>query len=458
MYIPRHGSHSGSGRGRGYRGRFNRPSGKISWRKKPEVAEPPAPRLGSVLATVEISDLVEGLREEDSKITDCRDLASYNWLNRKEPTILIPGKPPAWTPQPDRVKLREDDGEYFRDQNAARYPSHPLQPAVEAILKQNPDFLTTDVDIVGCGSTLGNLLRFARGTDRKFRMVLEAIGSTVFFVRRENSPTQTISGVFGYGHTFPEANTTWEAEVKGSESHQRIIQYSFGGMKCLVRFEADGYHRDLVSQTSGPEDISADRSVDQLLSVLNGSTVSSHQPTEKNLTIESTGSYVPREAIFDLKTRTVWKKDKNIIGEELPRLWISQIPNLVLAFHRSGVFEDIEKIDAREHIASWEKQQKHDLSKFAALLRLLVAFARGQPERFEVFYDGESGVLELREACDDVNKTLPEEVDDIWLLGAYDGFDRAVVKEDAKEDADDWSDSDKDFTACSEECGYCGHC
>lgn len=107
-------------------------------------------------------------------------------------------------------------------------------------MKQNPNFDPKDVDIVTCGSSLGNLLRFVRKIDREFRVIVENIGSTVFITRRENSPTQTIPDVHGYGHTFPEAYTTWPGDVKGSESHQRIIQYSFGGMKCLVRFEADG--------------------------------------------------------------------------------------------------------------------------------------------------------------------------------------------------------------------------
>lgn len=45
----------------------------------------------------------------------------------------------------------------------------------------------------------------------------------------------------GYGHTFPEANTTWEADVKGSASHQRLIRYNVAGLDMVVRFEADGY-------------------------------------------------------------------------------------------------------------------------------------------------------------------------------------------------------------------------
>ena len=63
-----------------------------------------------------------------------------------------------------------------------------------------------DVDIIGCGNTLNNLFRFARGDAASFRMLVEVIGNTVFFIRRENSPTEVYTGIRGYGHTFPEAN------------------------------------------------------------------------------------------------------------------------------------------------------------------------------------------------------------------------------------------------------------
>ncbi|CEJ83961.1 hypothetical protein VHEMI03325 [[Torrubiella] hemipterigena] len=35
---------------------------------------------------------------ENARIVDCRHVASFNWLNKKTPTIVIPGMPRAWTP------------------------------------------------------------------------------------------------------------------------------------------------------------------------------------------------------------------------------------------------------------------------------------------------------------------------------------------------------------------------
>jgi len=55
--------------------------------------------------------------------------------------------------------LDEDSGEYFRDPNAARDPHFPVEPAIRAVFASHPDFKVAAIDIVGCGSTIGNLLR-----------------------------------------------------------------------------------------------------------------------------------------------------------------------------------------------------------------------------------------------------------------------------------------------------------
>jgi hypothetical protein len=59
-----------------------------------------------------------------------------------------------------------------------------MAPVVHAILGTNPRFSPANVDLFACGSTLGNLLRFARGMDKAFRFNVEVIGNTVFFIRK----------------------------------------------------------------------------------------------------------------------------------------------------------------------------------------------------------------------------------------------------------------------------------
>lgn len=345
-----------------------------------------------------------------------------------------------------------------------------MQPAVEAILKQNPDYPTHSVDIVACGSTLGNLLRFVRKIDREFRMLVEVVGSTVFFVRRENSPTQVISNVYGFGHTFPEACTTWPASAERSESSQRLIQYSFGGMKCVVRFEADGYLPDFVSERAKQPQKQHSNKVQKveadgdLFSALDNVILGTLPAQGTSLTVRDAGDHIPHAALFDLKTRSIRKRGHDVLGEELPRLWVSQIPRFVLAFHSRGEFDlnDMEIRDVRDEIAQWEKKNKDDLRQLIVLLKVLVAYARTQPNgRFELVHEEGGRALELREVCDDVSRALPHTLSDRWAKEDLDSTEDDFLGSDITDGVEDlrWeSESDKDYTACDADCGYCGHC
>ncbi|KAL4748551.1 hypothetical protein BDW72DRAFT_214732 [Aspergillus terricola var. indicus] len=471
MSEPGRGTNHGRGRGRG------------SWRRSRKSiadAEPSAPPVGSLLSTITRGELDSTINLSSSKkipkITDCKLVGSYNWLNRKSPTILVPGAPPAWTPARISGRLSQDNGTYFRDQNAARYAAHVFQPAVESILNQEPGFDFTQVDIVACNSTLGNLRRFIAEPDRQFRFVVEVIGSTVFFVRREYSPTQTLSNVFGFGHTFPEANTTWGSDLKGSESHQRILQYRFAGLSCLVRYEGDGYLPHLY-QPHVSQGESAVTTPDDLLASFNQATVGIVGPEgDQALRIETGGQIIPQSAMFDLKTRSATKQYSNVLGGELPRLWIAQIPNFVIGFHTNGEFHDVRVEDVREEVRKWEADHEVELRKLSTVMELLIAFVHGQPDgRFEVVYNGTegNGELELREVGGEVNCCLSDAMKRRWTAGDLDGRGK---EEEEREEVDDdgwegrhaeWEDSDwdgeseseKDFTACSaSSCGYCGHC
>ncbi|KAI9766565.1 MAG: hypothetical protein M1839_004875 [Geoglossum umbratile] len=386
--------------------------GQPRWQQKREPPpRPPSPPLGSVLATLNRKDLTVSadLNKHSAKVTDCEYVASYNWLNRGEPVVMVPGKPAAWTPLRTPERLKEDSGEYFRDPNAARYPKHPIEPAVRAIFTRQGDFPTASIDALTCGSTMGNLLRFVRKVDKPFRFLAEVVANTVFFTRRENSPTELIPEVRGYGHTFPEAYTTWDADVKGSESHQRIIQYTFGGLKCLVRFEGDGYHRDLIPKDKQQKSHVSGKSVETredtdhgLSEAFTFSTSSQNQQNsltvpDKGLTIKLGGERIPQSAIFDLKTRSIKKVDQDILSDELPRLWIAQIPNFVLAYHTNGVFTDIRTRNVRGEVEDWEAENENTLRQHCVLIRKIITILKSRNDRKLEVRRVETEILELRE-------------------------------------------------------------
>jgi hypothetical protein len=345
------------------------------------------------------------------------------------------GEPPVFAAPKTPRKLHEDSGTYYRDQNASRYPNYPMEPIIRAIQTEKPDYDLQESDIIACGSTMGNLLRFARGSDKPFRILIEAVGETVFFLRRENSPLEIIPDVHGYGHSFPEAYTAWSSEVRGSESHQRVVSYEFSTMKVLVRFEGDGFlsehaqdyeHRSELaplSPSSGSVSASGENGSStetELLASMAKVAVSSVYPTDKTepneaLGIERRGRTIPQSAIkvFDLKTRSIKKKHVDTLNEELPRLWVAQIPNFMLAHHEFGVFKSIEVRDTTQSIKEWEEENQETLVRFAGLLKRLVAFARSIG-KFEIVREVDSKELELREQGGNVRGVLPPDLMERW--------------------------------------------
>ncbi|KAK5657189.1 hypothetical protein OQA88_3247 [Cercophora sp. LCS_1] len=435
----------------------------------------PVPPFGPLLRTITPDDLFSPAKSflSSATITDVTTLATFNWLNKPSsaPTILIPGKPPLYTPPPTAPRLREDSPIHPRDKNAYRYPSHPTEPAVVALLDSNPTIPST-LDILACGNTMGNLLRFVRGQEKPFRMLVDKIGNTAFLVRRENSPREMISDVRGYGHTFPEAYVTWEVE---GVSHQRIVGYEFGGLRVGVRFEGDGClpngsgdkgkEAGDGKKMNGVDGKMKEKKNDELGDLVGAMKSLGVDDTAGGLKVERGGEMVEQERVFDLKTRSIKTKDKDHAGEAMPRLWVAQIPWFVLAFHRQGVFEkgNILTQDMRDGLKTWEEDNREVLARFAALLgkiaELVSEDGRVELRCFEV------GKLEVRKWLDDAGDVLSSDVRTRWVDGRRESReddldDLNLQGSDLDETHTDWEDAQgNDFTACSaDQCGYCGRC
>jgi hypothetical protein len=392
------------------------------------------------------------------------------------------------------TKLAEDNpnGTYYRDPNAAYFSSYPMEPVVRSIFEARPDFNAHEVDIFGCGSTFGNLLRFAWNVEieKPFRFLVEVVGETLFLIRRENSPKEVIADIRGYGHSFPEANTTWDTDLQSSDTHQRIIRYQLGHLSTIIRFEADGYLAEKVpAKKTYASLVNQKVSEDFLVSALAGNTISAHTPKNSDSlkVIRGQGS-VPQSAVFDLKTRSIKKKHHDTtVSDQIPRLWIRQIPFLVLAYHDNGLFrsEEVTIRNIKPDIARWESDNKGDVRKLINLIKKIADVAKATPGRkLEVRYRYGLG-LELREQVEGVASVLSDDLAAQWAaqgnraespgvaLGncSVDGavsldhvyIEKEVALDDKTIDAldDDEYDWDKkeDYTACSmENCNYCGHC
>jgi hypothetical protein len=186
----------------------------------------------------------------------------------------------------------------------AATPVTAADPVQRLWILVRPDFDSVAVDVVGCGNTFGSLLSACRLHDeRTFNFGVERAGSTIFLVQ-QTSPGELIENVRGYGHSFPDAYTTWPRDVKGSASHQRLIQYNFGCLRCIIRSESDGYLPDKLStvhNSSVPE--TDEKTIDVAINSL--TVVHAVKATSSRLSVQSAGQLVPQEVIFDVKTRSI---------------------------------------------------------------------------------------------------------------------------------------------------------
>lgn len=325
------------------------------------------------------------------------------------------GEPPLWKPLTAATRLEEDSGTFFRDQNAARYPDHPIEPATSVTLARNPRFDAQIVDVFACASTIGGFLRFVSGAEgRPVRFVVEGVGNTVFFVRRDNNPDEKITDeqgqlIRGHVHTFPDASTQWQASMEGSASHQRILLYKFAGLRCIIRYEADGYLNEHVGVKIKRKEGAASSGSETVM------------PEIAEVEVRQGGSLVPQNAVFELKTRSIKRRGEDFLADQLPRLWIFQTPFFVLAFHTRSVFDpkDIEITDVRQGVKQWEEENAASMRKLGVLMNRLGDLARERDShRFEVCRSP-GGLLEICSPGGDVLRALLYRLRKVWLGEAY---------------------------------------
>lgn len=311
-------------------------------------------------------------------------------------------------------------------------------------------------------------------------MLVELVEGAVFLIRRENTARELIPNVKGYGHTFPEAYTTWEADVKGSATHQRVISYRFGGLEFLVRFEGDGYILDDEEakeegrmgagdhKRSPLSGLDAPQTIDGLVDELHRNRLAGAQPADgDSVKVTFGGNLVSQDCILELKTRSVRRKEadtfEDTFGDQLPRLWVAQIPKFILAYHNHGLFEEIGVRDVRSDVKDWERDHVDALSRLAALLHRIVGLVMSRPDGKLELRHNTMGTLEVREQLADAGDALSASMTTLWAKARSvdDGVTSRESASDADEDAGSlsWDEgSEPDYTACSEDCGYCGHC
>ncbi|KAF8474061.1 hypothetical protein BDZ91DRAFT_691221 [Kalaharituber pfeilii] len=345
-------------------------------------------------------------------------LSSYNWLSQKvgnASMIAVPGFPAQWNPQTLPKALPADSGLTIRNQNAYRHPKCPLEPLLQALLVTQPSFDFNKIHIICDRNNLRNLFDFVCGKADDFEIAVEMVNNTALFTRLDRTVTEVINPTIdfrGFGHEFEKAFTKFPGVVNGSTGHHRIVQYSFGGLELVVRFEADA----AVPANTG--------SVGSLLGVRGTPTAtnSSAQQCSTRIAIRKAGELIPQEHIIEIKTRAAHRP----VGVEkcMPQLWFSDTRHLYVGLHQGGAFTRIIKHTVDDAIISaWERKYQHELGKLVDLLAQILEKAKGNKERMKIRCV--NGTLKLenwnkRHASGLPLERLPEDLKAKWSPEASD--------------------------------------
>ncbi|KAK4222891.1 hypothetical protein QBC38DRAFT_548876 [Podospora fimiseda] len=350
-------------------------------------------------------------RSAPAKITDFKQLASYTWLDNATATISVPGSPPLWSPPSSSSRpLQPDSGTVFIDQNAARCPQSPLEPLFRALFLINPEFSLSEVDIITDRNNIRKLLRFVQASSNdSFRIRVEVVGQdgqkpTALFTRVEPKNTEVVKGFRGFGHNFEKVYTKSEAGMTG---YHQVLGYNFGGLRCVVRCETDGYigdtstvnHYKLLSDAFGGLSVSE-----------------TEETTATGLTILRTKNSpeIDVSSIMEIKTRAAHRTLN--MEDTYPQLWVSQTKKLAVGYHRKGVFTDVQVRDVAEDLVRWEAVNRGSLEKLAGLMTKIIDVVRqdasGGSGRALVEYSGGSSLKIV--ADHDGKPVLPKDLYGKW--------------------------------------------
>ncbi|KAI9433788.1 hypothetical protein BJY52DRAFT_1218590 [Lactarius psammicola] len=285
---------------------------------------------------------------KDFPIDNVKYVASYNWVDAENPTMVVPGSPAIWTGRAVPFTLQPDDGSVYVDQNSrqlSQYPMLPLFTAADAIHDQEaPPVDWPTVDVITDRNGLRKLLRWLNPSSgrevRDFRIDVQLVGTKTLVLSRWERPTHEMQTVRSYGHAF-EAAMTRAAPDCPSSGHQRAITYDMFGMKMIVRFGVDACSPSLDSSVAATS-IDDSNLADALNSVsIEQAPTSTTTTTSPAINIVRAGTQVPQDALVEVASRSVYYLDQHDWNELYPQLALSQTPVFRMGVHERGEFTEL---------------------------------------------------------------------------------------------------------------------
>ncbi|KAF9012778.1 hypothetical protein BDZ89DRAFT_1077357 [Hymenopellis radicata] len=254
-------------------------------------------------------------------------IGSYNWKEREQPTIIVPGSPRIWRQSHAQVPFTVENDKEFQiaDHNGHRFPAAPLLPI---LLVVPSSFDWTTVDYVMDRNSLRKLLGWIKGVKEGFRIDCEIIGHTILCSRWEER-TRMAANRESYGVGLVERLTELAPGCEGSaEGNHRIVTYNMGGIMLVVRFEVDGCILDGEQTSIHADDGTAPSSESAEVTILHG------------------GAVVPDSSIIEISSKKQgvpgsWRK-------RYEQMFFAQTPTVYVGTHTNGKFTLLTKKTMRE--------------------------------------------------------------------------------------------------------------
>ncbi|KAK4169711.1 hypothetical protein QBC43DRAFT_37508 [Cladorrhinum sp. PSN259] len=330
------------------------------------------------------------------KITDCKQLASYSWWDTPNPTISVPGSPRRYSPPEFPFTVELDPGTQYCDVNAARHPSSPLEPLFRALYILNPDFSLSDVDLITDREDLHKLLRFAAGSSMspftiRVQVVSHAEGQkgTVFFTRVELD-NDRVPDEESYTREYEKKCTI--KPLDSMAEYHRIIGYTFGGLKCIVRSETSGY-------VAGEEGTGAWSLSDSMETTTTGLTILRPSTNQADADVSSALEIITRKSAQCLYFRR----------KVYPEMWFSQTSKLAVGYHNDNVFHSGGLRDESGQLSQWEADNQQSLARLVGLLKWIIDAARkAKGGRAKIKSNGKKSLSILAQPA------LPEDLHAKW--------------------------------------------
>lgn len=282
-------------------------------------------------------------------------------------------------------------GLYCPQQAAYRPPEYPYEPIYKALSIMGPESDFKDTDLVTNRRSLQMLFQFASGNPfQDFRMDLHMVHDTLFLTRREQKTYFVVNacGTSKVGSNFESAFTTPEPGLEDSSSHHRVLRYTLGDLKCVVRFEADACCKEkqndpqaldqkLVHFFSSPSEEKVRAKCKQLFSGESEEAVAAAAGDKSERTsVVLGGRIVPSSTMAELKT----SQGANFgVAKHLPQLWFGRTSNLLIGTHADGTFHKLEAVDVAKQLLEWEKTHQEQLRKLTWLIAELRNTVRSTP-------------------------------------------------------------------------------